>query len=81
MVNPRACQYLYQLNDPHLENHLTDRLSFRRFREARASEDLVEELFDGINDQLEAKVLLLRQGTVFDATIIDSVNRRCRTKT
>src|SRR6056297_2649398 len=89
MIRGLFLQYLYQLSDPQLEDHLIDRLSFRRFaglpmdqtvpdfttfcrfREVLAGEGLVEE----ITDQLHAKGLLLRQGTVVDATIIDSVNR------
>jgi IS5 family transposase len=93
MIRGLFLQYLYQLSDPQLEDHLIDRLSFRRFaglpldqtvpdfttfwrfREALAGEGLVEELFEEITAQLEAKGLLLKQGTVVDATIINSVNR------
>ncbi|MDZ7757217.1 transposase [Rhodohalobacter sp.] len=93
MIRGLFLQYLYQLSDPQLEDHLIDRLSFRRFaglpldqtvpdfttfwrfREALANDGLIEELFEEITGQLDAKGLLLRQGTVVDATIIDSVNR------
>lgn len=51
-----------------------DFTTFWRFREAQASEDLIDELFEKINDQLNSKGLLLRQGPVVDATIIDSIN-------
>jgi transposase len=93
MIRGLFLQYLYKLSDPKLEDHLIDRLSFRRFaglpldqtvpdfttfwrfREALANDNLIEELFEEITGQLDAKGLLLRQGTVVDATIIDSVNR------
>jgi len=70
MIRGLFLQYLYQSSDPQLEDHLIDRLSFRRFRETLAGVGLFEET----TDQLDAKGLLL-QGTVVDATIINSVKR------
>lgn len=58
-----------------LEQSVPDFTTFWRFREALANQGLVSEMFEEINGQLEAKGLLLKQGTVVDATIIDSVNR------
>src|SRR6056297_3056991 len=93
MIRGLCLQYLYQLSDPQLEDHLIDRLSFRRFaglpldqavpdfstfwrfREALATRGLLEELFGEVNRQLAAKGLLLKQGTVVDATIINSTGR------
>lgn len=58
-----------------LDQSVPDFSTFWRFREALAGEGLVTELFVEINRQLEAKGLLLKQGTVVDATIIESANR------
>src|SRR5699024_10897073 len=46
-----------------------------RFREQLAEEGLVRELFNQIIRQLEDKGLILKRGTVVDATIINSGNR------
>lgn len=58
-----------------LDQSVPDFSTFWRFREALAGEGLVTELFEEINRQLEAKGLLLKQGTVVDATIIESTGR------
>jgi len=58
-----------------LDQSVPDFSTFWRFREALASQGLVAELFEEINRQLEAKGLLLKQGTVVDATIIESAGR------
>ncbi len=58
-----------------LDQTVPDFSTFWRFREALATQGLVEELFGEINRQLAAKGLLLKQGTVVDATIIDSSGR------
>ncbi|MDR8391400.1 IS5 family transposase [Aliifodinibius sp. S!AR15-10] len=58
-----------------LEERVPDFSTFWRFREALAEEGLVEELFAQINAQLEAKGLLLKQGTVVDAALINSAGR------
>src|SRR5699024_1480075 len=90
MIRGLFLGHLYQLSDPQLEDHLIDRLSFRRFaglpldqrvpdfttfwrfREGLAAEGLIKELFNQITGQLEAKGLILKRGTVVDATIIES---------
>jgi len=77
---------LYDLSDPGLEDALMDRLSFRRFcgfklDEATPDEtticrfraiagDLLLVGFAEINGQLDAKGLMLRKGTLMDATLI-----------
>jgi IS5 family transposase len=77
---------LYDLSDPGLEEALIDRLSFRRFcgfklDEATPDEttlcrfralagDLLLAAFAAINAQLDAKGLVLRKGTLMDATLI-----------
>lgn len=58
-----------------LDQSVPDFTTFWRFREALAEEELLSELFAEINRQLEAKGLLLKQGTVVDASIIASSNR------
>lgn len=58
-----------------LDQRVPDFSTFWRFREALAEEGLVEELFRQINRQLETKGLLLKQGTVVDACLMNSVNR------
>jgi IS5 family transposase len=79
-------QRLYDLSDPEMEHQLYDRLSFRDFCRFSFSEALPDEtticrfrssllnkseqLFDVILDQLDRKGLLLRKGTMIDATII-----------
>ncbi len=58
-----------------LDQAVPDFTTFWRFREALAAEGLIEELFTQITRPLEAKGLLLKQGTVIDATIIESAGR------
>lgn len=58
-----------------LDQRVPDFTTFWRFQEALASEGLVEKLFEAINRQLEDQGLFLKQGTVVDATIINSSNR------
>lgn len=58
-----------------LEQRVPDFTTFWRFQEALAQEGLVEKLFEEINRQLEDQGLLLKQGTVVDATIINSSSR------
>jgi len=58
-----------------LDQSVPDFTTFWRFREALAGQGLVAEFFEEINRQLQAKGLLLKQGTVVDATIIESANR------
>lgn len=77
---------LYDLSDPGLEEALMDRLSFRRFCGFRLDEstpdettlcrfrglagDLLLAAFAEINGQLDAQGLVLRKGTLMDATLI-----------
>ena len=58
-----------------LEEQVPDFSTFWRFREALADEGLLEELFEAVTAQLGAKGLILKRGTVVDATIIESGNR------
>lgn len=77
---------LYDLSDPALEEALMDRLSFRRFCGFKLDEgtpdetticrframagDLLLVSFAAINAQLDARGLVLRKGTLMDATLI-----------
>ena len=81
-------QRLYDLSDPEMEHQLYDRLSFRTFCHFNFSEKLPDEtticrfrasllgksdqLFNLVLDQLDKKGLLIRRGTMVDATIIRS---------
>lgn len=91
MLKALYLQALYDLSDPGLEEALTDRLSFRRFcgfaldagtpdetticRFRAAAGDLLLVAFAEINSQLDAKGLILRKGTLMDATLIASCDR------
>lgn len=58
-----------------LDQKVPDFSTFWRFRESLAKEGLVEELFVEITRQLESKGLILKRGTVVDASIIESAGR------
>ena len=91
MLKALYLQALYDLSDPGLEEALADRLSFRRFagfgldagtpdetticRFRGAAGDLLLAAFAEINDQLAAKGLIVRKGTLMDATLIASCDR------
>lgn len=91
MLKALYLQALYDLSDPGLEEALMDRLSFRRFcgfaldagtpdetticRFRASAGDLLLAAFAEINDQLDAKGLVLRKGTIMDATLIASCDR------
>lgn len=91
MLKALYLQALYDLSDPGLEEALTDRLSFRRFcgfgldagtpdetticRFRAVAGDLLLAGFAAINTQLDAKGLIVRKGTLMDATLIASCDR------
>lgn len=91
MLKALYLQALYDLSDPGLEEALMDRLSFRRFcgfaldagtpdetticRFRAAAGDLLLVGFAEINGQLDAKGLILRKGTLMDATLIAACDR------
>lgn len=54
---------------------IPDYTTIWRFRERLIEEELNDKLFDKILSYLEAKKLLLKKGTIIDATIIESSNR------
>ena len=54
---------------------IPDYTTIRRFRERLIEKNLNDKLFDKILSYLESHQLLVKKGTIIDATIIDSVNR------
>lgn len=58
-----------------LDERVPDFTTFWRFREELGEEGLIDELFREVNHQLADKGLLLKQGTVVDAAIINSSTR------
>ena len=58
-----------------LDNDIPNFTTFWRFKEAIIQHDLGDVIFDQITSQIEEKGMMLKKGTVVDATIINSVNR------
>ena len=91
MLKALYLQALYDLSDPGLEEALQDRLSFRRFcgfaLDAPTPDDttiwrfreqagpLLEAAFEEIGRQLDAEGLVVRRGTLMDATLVASARR------
>lgn len=92
MLKALYVQALYDLSDPQLEEALADRLSFRRFcgfpletrtpdettfcRFRNAAAELLTAAFTEVNRQLEAQGLIIKRGTLIDATIVQAASRR-----
>src|SRR3979411_1144973 len=53
-----------------LHDRTPDHSTLWRFRQELAQDDLIEKIFTEINRQLEAKQLILKQGTLVDASLI-----------
>ena len=91
MLKALYLQALYDLSDPGLEEALLDRLSFRRFcgfaldaptpdettiwRFREQAGPLLAAAFEEIGRQLDAEGLVVRQGTLMDATLVASARR------
>ena len=91
MLKALYLQALYDLSDPGLEEMLLDRLSFRRFcgfaldggtpdetticRFRADAGAVLEAAFEEINRQLDAAGLILRKGTLMDATLVAAASR------
>lgn len=58
-----------------LDQQVPDFSTFWRFREELTAEGHLEDLFGEVTGQLEAKGLILKRGTVVDASIIESAGR------
>jgi len=91
MLKALYLQALYDLSDPGLEEALLDRMSFRRFCGLRLEDPtpdettiwrfreeagaLLAEAFEEVNRQLDARGLMLRRGTLLDATLVQAQHR------
>lgn len=85
-------QKWYNLSDPAAEEAIDDRQSFRRFLRLNLDEKgpdhstlhrfrtriapIMEELFQMVNAQLDARRLTVKQGTMVDATLVESAASR-----
>jgi IS5 family transposase len=85
-------QNIYNLSDPAAEEAISDRLSFRRFLGLNLDQSVpdhstihrfrdrisgqIDELFALITRQLEAKGLILKKGTLVDASLVKSSARK-----
>ena len=58
-----------------LDQEIPDFTTFWRFKESLSTHDLDARIFELINQQLEAKGLMVKKGTIVDASIIPSSNR------
>ncbi|HLR33537.1 MAG TPA: IS5 family transposase [Fodinibius sp.] len=58
-----------------LDQEIPDFTTFWRFKEALSSHNLDKKIFELINDQLEDRGLMIKKGTIVDATILPSANR------
>ncbi len=91
MLKALYLQALYDLSDPGLEEALLDRLSFRRFcgfaldggtpdettlcRFRSDAGPVLKAAFEEITRQLDAAGLILRKGTLMDATLVSAASR------
>ena len=55
-----------------LDESVPDHSTIWRFRQALAAHGLAEALFEEINRQLDARGLIVRQGTLIDATLLQA---------
>jgi IS5 family transposase len=85
-------QNLYNLSDPASEEAISDRLSFRRFLGLNLDQPVpdhstihrfrdriagqIDELFALVTQQLEVKGLILKKGTLVDASLVQSSSRQ-----
>jgi len=89
-------QQWYNLSDPALEEAIDDRFSFRRFLGLNLDEKvpdhstvhkfwdrispIIEDLFQQVQTQLEVHQLMVKNGSIIDATLIESASRRPTTQ-
>ncbi len=94
MVKVLLLEQWYNLSDPHMEEALGDRISFRRFvglglqdetpdpstisrfRTELSRRGLSEELFAELECQLENRGMMVKEGTLMDATLVEAQVRR-----
>lgn len=58
-----------------LDQQIPDFTTFWRFKEALSAHKLDQQIFELINEQLQAKGLMVKKGTIVDATILPSSGR------
>ena len=94
MVKVLLLEQWYNLSDPHMEEALGDRISFRRFvglglqdetpdhstisrfRTELSRRGLSEELFAELECQLDNRGMMVKEGTLMDATLVEAQVRR-----
>jgi len=59
-----------------LDEETPDETTFVRFRERLREHNLAQELFDEVNRQLEGKGLVVKKGTLVDASVIEADAKR-----
>jgi IS5 family transposase len=59
-----------------LEDSAPDQVTINRFRNLLVIEELVQPLFDEIVRQIDARGLILRQGTLIDASLVEAAVKR-----
>ena len=64
-----------------LEDGTPDHSTISRFRKLLVEKGLMRDVFDAVNRQLDEKGLVMREGTVIDATIVQAQPRRPRYRT
>ena len=69
-------QSLYGLSDRDLEEAVPDHTVLNRFRNRLIQEGLLEKLFAELDRQLEKAGVILKRGTMLDATLIEAVSTR-----
>lgn len=91
LLKSALLQQWYGLSDPQMEAALADRLSWRRFVGLGLADDVPdhstlsrfrgqmegrqEKLWQAVQTQLQAQGLLLRRGTLIDATLVQAASR------
>ncbi|WP_424360515.1 IS5 family transposase [Methylocystis parvus] len=78
MFKALLLQRWHGLSDPEMETALADHSTIWRFREKLGSHDLLDPLLAEANRQIEAAGLMVKQGTLIDATLVTSAARRPR---
>lgn len=76
LVRARPLAQSHQLSDPGLDDGPPDEASLCRFRAALAERGLAEALFAELNRRLDTPGLVLKAGTLIDATLVDSAVAR-----
>ena len=62
------------------DNEIPDFTTIWRFRERLIKADLLEEIFNNILKQLDKRKVILRKGTLVDATLVQAARKKVRNK-